>query len=163
GALASDLRADALATRFRAGFALAFGAGADAVFRPAPSPLPRLRFSAAMANLGIAEARRGAQSRRSTYHSTQQKGIMKESSRQIRSAIRRNRDLWGRSPRCVRRGVQAADRAEQHLSADLPERHVAELVENDEVETGEQVSKPAMACSTALGLEAVDHVDGSKK
>jgi len=49
---------------------------------------------------------------------------------------------------------------EQQLPADLGERQVAELVEDDEVETGEEVSQPSLAPGASFRLEAVDQIDG---
>ena len=52
---------------------------------------------------------------------------------------------------------------EQQLSAGLREGQIAELVEDDEVQTGQEVSKPALASCAPLGLEAVDQVDGGEE
>ena len=41
----------------------------------------------------------------------------------------------------------------------MSERQIAELVEDDEVETGEEVGEPALATSAGLGLEAIDEID----
>ncbi len=49
---------------------------------------------------------------------------------------------------------------EQQLPADLGERQVAELVEDHEVETGQEVGEASLTSSAALSLEAVDQVDG---
>ena len=55
--------------------------------------------------------------------------------------------------------VKAADQVEQQLAAGLGERQVAELVEDDEVDTGEAVGDAALAANLDLGLELVDEVD----
>ena len=55
--------------------------------------------------------------------------------------------------------VEAADQVEQELAAGLGEREVAELVQNDEVETGEMIRETALAAGAGLGLELVDEVD----
>jgi hypothetical protein len=56
--------------------------------------------------------------------------------------------------------VEAADGVEQQLAAGLSERQIAELVEDDEVETGEEVGEPALTSGAALGLQTIDQVDG---
>ena len=48
--------------------------------------------------------------------------------------------------------VETADRVEQQLSADLGERQIAELIEDDEVETGEEVGEPPLAAGAPFGL-----------
>jgi len=56
--------------------------------------------------------------------------------------------------------VEAADQVEQQLAARLREWQVAQLVEDDEVEAGEIIGKPALAARSALGCEAIDEIDG---
>jgi hypothetical protein len=56
--------------------------------------------------------------------------------------------------------VETADGVEQQLSADLGEGQIAELIEDDEVETGEEVGEPPLAAGAPFGLEAVDQVNG---
>jgi hypothetical protein len=48
---------------------------------------------------------------------------------------------------------------EQQLSAGLREGQIAEFVKDDEVETGEEVSKPSLSSGAPFGLETVDQVD----
>jgi hypothetical protein len=67
-------------------------------------------------------------------------------------------EICGDDHRCT--FVETADGVEQQLSADLGERQVAELIEDDEVEPGEEVSQPALTPSPAFGLETIDEVDG---
>jgi hypothetical protein len=55
--------------------------------------------------------------------------------------------------------VEAADGMEQQLATGLSERQIAELVEDDEVETGEEVGEPALPSGAALGLQTIDQVD----
>src|SRR5262249_20266329 len=45
------------------------------------------------------------------------------------------------------------------LATGLSERQIAELVEDDEVETGEEVGEPALPSGAALGLQTIDQVD----
>ena len=49
---------------------------------------------------------------------------------------------------------------EQELSAGLREGEIAKLVEDDEVEAREIVGQPPLTARSALGLEAVDEIDG---
>ena len=46
--------------------------------------------------------------------------------------------------------VAAADEAEQQVGAGLVERHVAELVEDDDIEAGEVVEFPGQPSLTSL-------------
>jgi hypothetical protein len=55
--------------------------------------------------------------------------------------------------------VEAAYCMEQQLAAGLSERQIAELVEDNEVETGEEVSEPTLPSGAALGLKTIDQVD----
>ena len=55
--------------------------------------------------------------------------------------------------------VEAADPVEQQLAARLRERQITQFVEDDEVETGEIIGKPALAARSALGFEAIDEID----
>ena len=59
--------------------------------------------------------------------------------------------------------VEAADGVEQQLPANLGEGQITELVEDDEVEAGEEVGEPSLATSAPLGFEAVDQVDGGEE
>ena len=59
--------------------------------------------------------------------------------------------------------VEAADRVEQQLPAGLGERQIAELVEHDEVQTGEIIGNPSLAARPSLGLEPVDQIDGGEE
>ena len=59
--------------------------------------------------------------------------------------------------------VEAADRVEQQLSTGLREGQIAELVEDDEVQTGQEVSKPPLSSGAPFGLETVDQVDGREE
>ena len=56
--------------------------------------------------------------------------------------------------------VETADHVEQELSAGLREGEIAKLVEDDEVEAREIVGQPPLTARSALGLEAVDEIDG---
>ena len=56
--------------------------------------------------------------------------------------------------------VEAADGVEQQLPTGLGERQIAELVEDDEVQTGEIIGEPSLAACSPLGLEPVDQIDG---
>ena len=49
---------------------------------------------------------------------------------------------------------------EQQLPAGLGERQVAELVEDDEVETCQMIGQASLPASPAFGLEPVDQIDG---
>jgi len=49
---------------------------------------------------------------------------------------------------------------EQQLSAGLSEGQIAELVEDDEVQTGKIIGEASLAASPPLGLEPVDEIDG---
>ena len=55
--------------------------------------------------------------------------------------------------------VKLADEVEQELAAGLGEREIAELVEDQEVEAGDQVRGPALAFGAGFGVELVDEVD----
>ena len=46
--------------------------------------------------------------------------------------------------------VEAADQMEQKLSASLGEWQIAELIEDDEVEAGEIIGEPSLACRPDL-------------
>jgi hypothetical protein len=48
---------------------------------------------------------------------------------------------------------------EQQLAAGLSERQIAELVEDDEVETGKEVREPTLPSGAALGLKTIDQLD----
>ena len=55
--------------------------------------------------------------------------------------------------------IELADQMEQELTAGLCEGQIAQLVEDQEVETGDQIGGPALAFGTGLGIELVDQVD----
>jgi len=55
--------------------------------------------------------------------------------------------------------VELADEVEQELAAGLCERQIAELVENDEVHTGQVISKSALPSIACFGFEPVDEID----
>jgi hypothetical protein len=48
---------------------------------------------------------------------------------------------------------------EEELTTGLGEGQIAELIEHDEVETGEVVGDASLLAGTVLGLEAVDQID----
>jgi hypothetical protein len=52
---------------------------------------------------------------------------------------------------------------EQQLAAGLSERQIAELIEDDEVQTGEEVGEPSLAAGTRFGLEPVDEVGSGEE
>jgi hypothetical protein len=52
---------------------------------------------------------------------------------------------------------------EQQLPAGLGEGQITELVKDDEVETGEEVSEPSLATSAPFSFETVDQVDGREE
>ena len=56
--------------------------------------------------------------------------------------------------------VEAADEVEQQLAAGLGERKVAKLVEDQEVEAAQQVSRAPLPVGTSFGIELVHQVDG---
>ncbi len=55
--------------------------------------------------------------------------------------------------------VELADEVEQELAAGLGEREIAELVEDQEVEAGDQVRGAALAFGAGFGVELVHQVD----
>lgn len=55
--------------------------------------------------------------------------------------------------------VELADQVEQELSASLGEGQIAELVQDQEVEAGDQVGGPALALGAGFGIELVHQVD----
>ena len=63
--------------------------------------------------------------------------------------------------------IEAADQVKQQLAARLREGQVAQLIENDEVQTGEIIGKASLAPGPCFGLEPVDqtgvHATGSTK
>lgn len=52
--------------------------------------------------------------------------------------------------------VELADQVEQELAAGLGERKIAEFVEDQEVETGDQVCGSPLAFGPGFGVELVD-------
>lgn len=75
------------------------------------------------------------------------------------------KDGWPFSERQVGRDdyrgafVELADQVEQELAAGLSEREVAELVQNQEVEAGDQVCGPALPFGTSFCIELVHQID----
>ena len=55
--------------------------------------------------------------------------------------------------------VEFADQVEQQLAAGLGEGQIAELVQDQEVEAGDQVGGPALALGAGFGIELVHQVD----
>jgi hypothetical protein len=55
--------------------------------------------------------------------------------------------------------VELADQMEQELSACLGEWQVAQFVEDQEIETGDQVGGPALPVGARLGIQLVDQID----
>ena len=55
--------------------------------------------------------------------------------------------------------VEPADEVEQELSSGLSEGQIAELVENDEVHSGELIGDPTLPSVAGLDLEPVDEID----
>ena len=55
--------------------------------------------------------------------------------------------------------VELADEVEQQLTAGLSEGQITQLVEDQEVEAGDQIGGPALAFGTGLGIQLVDQVD----
>ena len=55
--------------------------------------------------------------------------------------------------------VELADKVEQELAAGLGEREIAEFVQDQEVEAGDQVGGPALAFSAGFRVELVDQID----
>ena len=52
---------------------------------------------------------------------------------------------------------------EQELSACLGEWQVAQLVEDQEIETGDQIGGPALPVGARLGIQFVDQIDNIKE
>ena len=55
--------------------------------------------------------------------------------------------------------VELADQVEQELTAGLGEGEIAELVEDQEVEAGDQIGGPALSFGPGFGVELVHEVD----
>ena len=55
--------------------------------------------------------------------------------------------------------VEFADQVEQELAAGLSEREIAKLVQDQEVEAGDQVCGPALSFRARLGIEFVHQID----
>jgi hypothetical protein len=55
--------------------------------------------------------------------------------------------------------VEPADEVEQELTTGLSEWQIAEFIEDDEVHTGQLISKSTLPSVTGLGLEPVDEID----
>lgn len=55
--------------------------------------------------------------------------------------------------------VEPADEVEQELAAGLGEGQIYELVEDQEVETGEVIGEPSLAAVAGFGLQPVDEID----
>ncbi len=54
--------------------------------------------------------------------------------------------------------AELADEMEQELAAGLSEREIAEFVEDQEVEAGDQLGGPALPFGAGLGIELVHQV-----
>jgi hypothetical protein len=56
--------------------------------------------------------------------------------------------------------IEAADEMEQQLAASLRKGQIAELVENDEVQSGQIVGEPSLPAGAAFGLDPIDELKG---
>ena len=52
---------------------------------------------------------------------------------------------------------------EQQLPTGLGEGQIAELIEDDEVQTGEIIGEPSLPTGSPLGLEPVDQIDSGEE
>ncbi len=67
------------------------------------------------------------------------------------------RQVEGDDDRCA--FVEFADQMEQELSACLGEWQVSQLIEDQEIETGDQIGGPALPVCARLGIQLVDQID----
>ena len=65
--------------------------------------------------------------------------------------------VGGDDDRCA--FIEFADQMEQELSACLGEWQVTQFVEDQEIETGDQIGGPALPVSARLGIQFVDQID----
>src|SRR5271166_4839429 len=59
--------------------------------------------------------------------------------------------------------VEPADEVEEQLPAGLSEREIPELVEDDEVHSGQMVGDAALTSGSSLGFETIDEIDGGEE